>query len=265
MAKLKGLIDFEGTLGGITAYMRNGERVLRQASGADRKKILRGKNYARTRENMMEFGGGVLAAKVLRQSLTPVLRTFTDTYFTGRLQGKYRDMISEAPGKRGQRVFKPLQHADAIIAIPFDLKLHLDSILRIKPVITVNAERTASTLSIAGFTPATDIFAPAGATHLELIYAVALQPSFEYDAHIKKYKRMDGLNQYYMETISSELIAVDMQQALDISLPVSPIDLGQLHTDSALVSVLGIRFHQQIGFKTYPLETGKAMGFVAVS
>ena len=265
MAKLKGLIDFEGTLGGITAYTRNGERVLRQRRGADRKKILRGKNYARTRENMMEFSGGVAAAKVLRQSLTPVLRTFTDTYFTGRMQGKYRDMISEGTGKRGQRAFKPLEHADAILAIPLDPKLHLDSVLRVKPAITVNAERTASTLSIPGFTPATDIFAPAGATHLELIYAIAIQPSFEYDAGMKTYKRSDGQHPYYMETISSELILVDAQEVLDISLPVSPLALTSLHADNALVSVLGIRFHQQIGFKTYPLETGKAMGFVGVS
>lgn len=265
MAKLKGLIDFEGTLGGITAYTRNGERVLRQASGADKKKIMRGKNYARTRENMMEFSGGVAAAKVLRQSLTPVLRGFTDTYFTGRLQGKYRDMITEASGKRGQRVFKPLAHAAAIMAIPFDVKLHLDSVLRIKPLITVNAERTAATLSVLSFTPATDIYAPAGATHLELIYAIALQPSFEYDAGTKKYKRTDGLDQYYMESISSELISVNTQEAIDISLPAAAFNLAQLQPDSALVSVLGIRFHQQIGFKTYPLETGKAMGIVGMN
>ncbi len=232
MAKLKGLIDFQGTLGGISAYMRNGERVLRQASGADRKKIMRGKNYVRTRENMTEFGGGVAAAKVLRQSLTPVMRGFSDTYFTGRLQGKYRDMISEAPGKRGQRVFKPLVHADAIMAIPFDVKLHLDSVLRVKPLITVNAQRTAATLSVLSFTPAMDIFPPTGATHLELIYAIALQPAFEYDPASKKYKRTDGLNQYYMQTISSELIPVNTQEALDISLPATALDLAQLHTEA---------------------------------
>ena len=265
MAKLKGLIDFEGTLGGITAYTRNGERVLRQASGADKKKIMRGKNYVRTRENMMEFSGGVAAAKVLRQSLTPVMRGFSDTYFTGRLQGKYRDMIQIATGKRGQRMFKPLTHATALMEIPFDVKLHLDSVLRVKPLITVNAERTAATLSVLSFTPATDIFAPTGATHLELIYAIVLQPAFEYDTPSKKYKRTDALDQYYMQTISSELIPVDTQEALDISLPATDLGLAQLHADSALVSVLGIRFHQQVGFKTYPLETGKAMGFVGVS
>jgi hypothetical protein len=264
MAKLKGLIDFEGTLGGITAYTRNGERILRQATGADKKKILQGKNYVRTRENMMEFSGAVAAAKAVRQSLTPVTRTFADTNFTGRLQGKYRDMISTAAGKRGQRMFNPLQHVNAILAIPFDVKLHLDSILRVKPVITINAERTAATLSISGFTPVTDIFSPVGATHLELVYAIAVQPSFEYDPGTKKYKRTDGLNQHYMQTISSELIAVDAHEALDISLPAPPIDLPELHADSALVSVLGVCFHQQIGFKSYPLETGKAMGFAGV-
>ena len=264
MARLKGLIDFEGTLGSITAYTRNGERILRQKNAVNKKKILKGKNYERTRENMTEFGGGVAASKVLRQSITSIMRTFTDTNFTGRLQGKYRDMISEAPGKRGQRVFKPLAHIEALLAIPFDTKLHLDSVLRIRPVITVNAERTAATLSIAGFNPVTDLFPSAGATHVELIYAIAVQPAFEYDIITKKYKRTDGLEQYFMKTISSEVLPLT-DETMDLSLPASPIDIPILDKDSALVSVLGVRFHQQIGFKTYPLETGKAMGFVHVS
>ena len=263
MATLKGLIDFEGTIGGISAYTRNGERVIRQKSSVSKKKMMRGKNYERTRENMSEFGGGVTASKILRQSIASISRGFTDTNFTGRLQGKYRDMISLAPGKRGQRVFKPLAHAAALLAIPFDMKFHLDSVLRVQPVITVNAARTAATLSIAGFNPFTDLFASPGATHVELIYAIAVQPAFEYDAHTKKYKRTDGLDHHYMKTVSSGVIPLT-DEAMDLSLPVSPLDLDSLYEESALVSVLGIRFHQQTGFKTYPLETGKAMGFVSL-
>ena len=264
MATLKGLIDFEGTLGGITAYTRDGKRILRQKNSVDKKKILHGKNYVRTRENMMEFAGGVAAAKALRQALLPVSRGFTDTYFTGRLQGKYRDMISTAEGKRGQRVFKPLDHADAIKAVPFNAALHLDSVLRIQPVVQVDADRMSASLSLEGFNPVTDIFKPEGATHVELIYAAAVQPAFVYSARLKNYKRTDGLHQSYVQHVSSALIPLDTDAEHPVSLTL-PVDaLNQLHRDSALVSVLGILFHQQIGFKTYPLQSGKAMGFVSV-
>jgi|GEM_PF-2881165 len=264
MARPKGLIEFEGTLGGITSYMLNGKQVLRQSRGSEKEKIKTGSRHERTQENMMEFSGAVAAAKVLRQSLMPVARSFSDPGFTGTLQGKYRDMISVASGKRGQRVFKPLLHADAIMAIPFNKDLHLDSVLRVKPNITTNIERTAATLSLS-LNTTTDIFTPAGATHVELIYAIAVQPAFEYDAHINKYKRTDGLDKNYMQHISSALLPVYVNEAVDISLTAPQIGLPLLPVDSALVSVLGIRFHQQIGFKTYPLETGAAMGFVGVS
>ena len=55
------------------------------------------------------------------------------------------------------------------------------------------------------------------------------------------------------------------ESPLDISLTAPQIGLSLLPIDSALVSVLGIRFHQQIGFKTYPLETGASMDFVGIS
>ena len=264
MAKPKGIIQFEGTIGGITSYMLNGKQVLRQCRGPEKEKIKTSDKHERTRENMMEFSGAVMAAKILRQSLMPVAREFSDAIFTGRLQGKYRDMISVAAGIRGQRVFKPLLHVEAILAIPFDIALHLDSVLRVKPVITTNTERIAATLSLS-INTATDIFTPAGATHVELIYAIAVQLAVAYHAHLKKYKRTDGLDQYYMQTISSAFIPVHVNESVDISLATPPIDLTKIHADSALVSVLGLRFHQQIGFKSYPLETGKVMGFVGVN
>jgi len=264
MARLKGLIDFEGTIGGINAYTLNGERVIRKSRSSQKEKMKTGANYERTRENMMEFSGAVAAAKVLRQSLMPVARNFVDPSFTGTLQGKYRDMISVASGKRGQRVFKPLQHADAIRAIPFDKALHLDSVLGVKPVVTTNGERTLASLFLS-INTATDLFTPTGATHVEFIYAISVQPCFEYDAHFHKYKRTDGLDQHVMQTISSALIPLYVNETVDVSLTPQPIELLMLQADSALVSVLGIRFHQQIGFKTYALETGKVMGFIAVS
>lgn len=263
MATPKGLIDFEGTLGGITSYTLNGKQVLRKCRDSEKEKIKTSDRYERTRENNMEFSGAVLAAKVLRQSLMPVARPFVDSGFTGTLQGKYTSMLQLASGKRGQRVFKPLLHTEAMLAIPFHKDLHLDAVLRVQPVITTNTDRTAATLSMA-LNTATDIFTPAGATHAELIYAIAIQPACEYDAHMNIYKRTDGLDQNYMQHISSALIPVHVNETIDISLSPQPIEVPQLHADAALVSVLGIRFHQQIGFKTYPLETGKVMGFVGV-
>ncbi len=263
MATLKGLIDFEGTMGGINAYTLNGKRVLRQSRTSQKDKIKTRDNYQRTRENNMEFSGAVLAAKVLRLSLMSVARPFVDPGFTGTLQGKYTDMLQLASGKRGQRVFKPLLHAEAMLEIPFNKALHLDSILHIKPAITANAARTTAVLSIS-LNPQTDIYVPAGATHVQLIFAIAIQPSFEYDVHTNKYKRMDELDQPHMTHISSQLIPTDVNVTTSIVLPAPPFSIALLHAESALVSVLGICFHQQIGFKTYPLESGKAMAFVAV-
>lgn len=263
MATSKGLLDFNGTLGGITAYTLNGKSVLRQCRGKEKNKIATGKNYVRTRENNREFSGAVEAAKILRQALMPVLRSFVDPNFTGRLQGAYRKMIGVSSGIRGQRVFKPLEHTAAILSIPLHPASHLDAVLRARPVLALNPERTAATLSLSVH-PATDLFIPAGATHVEFIYAVAVQPAVQYQEAAKKYKRTDKRTQHAMSHTASALIAVTAAETQHITLSPPPIALPELHAESALVSVLGIRFHQQIGFKTFPLQGGKAMGFVGI-
>lgn len=262
MVTLKGLIDFEGTLGGINSYMLNGKRVLRQSRPSLKEQIKTGANYERTRENNMEFSGAVAAAKVLRRSLMPVSRGFVDASWTGRLQGRYRDMIAVSSGKRGQRTFDPLQHTDAILAIPFNKDLHLDAVLRVKPVISMHPAGNAATLSLSVNT-ATDLFTVDRATHAACIFAIALQPAFEYNTHSNTYQPAGGLDQQYMQQVSSALIPLHVDAVVDISLTI-PLPVLPAQTERAWISVLGIRYHQQIGFKTYPLETGKAMGFVAV-
>jgi hypothetical protein len=265
MAQLTGLINFEGTLDGITSYTRKGKKgVVRKAGGPGKKQLLTGAAFERTRENMTEFAGAVYASKILRLSLSPILHFFADCNLTGRLQGAFRSLMLQGEGARGQRSFKPLQHAEALKVININKELHLDSILRLRPITEANKTRTAVTLSIEGFNTATDIYTPAGATHLELIHAIAILPAVVYNKSQKKYVRADGLNQLYQHTASSELLPVHTDEAINISLSAALTEIQKLHKDSALISVLGIRFYQQVGLKKFVLESGKTMGIAGV-
>ena len=56
MAKQKGFINLEGTLGGLTFYKSEGESFVKTAGGISKDRILKEARFKRTRENMSEFG-----------------------------------------------------------------------------------------------------------------------------------------------------------------------------------------------------------------
>ena len=70
MAKQKGLIQFEGTIGCINFYFRKGKAVARKSGGGFNVKAIKTKaSMVRVRENGSEFGAASRAKKLLRLSI----------------------------------------------------------------------------------------------------------------------------------------------------------------------------------------------------
>ena len=63
MAKNNSYLKFEGTLGGLTYYEKDGKSIVKVKSSVSKSRIEKDPNYKRTRENMQEFGGAAKASK----------------------------------------------------------------------------------------------------------------------------------------------------------------------------------------------------------
>lgn len=74
MAKLTSLIQFSGTLDGISVYKMAGvdQPVVRRRGGAPRQKILRDPGFENTRRTMTEFGGRSAATRLVLEALHPL-------------------------------------------------------------------------------------------------------------------------------------------------------------------------------------------------
>lgn len=105
MARQKGIIQLEGTLGDINFYFRKGKPVARKAGGGfNAKNIKTSATMVRVRENNTEFGNCSKVKKVFRLSLHPFLNAYKEGTLHGRMmqllqQIKTFDTISER-GKR---------------------------------------------------------------------------------------------------------------------------------------------------------------------
>src|SRR5438105_4206377 len=103
MATAKGIVHLEGTIDGISFYMRKGKRCVRKAGGPSKEKIATSASCQRTRENNSEFKGAAAASKMLRMGLGVFIMHFADWNVSGRLNGIFKKIIDRAVGVRGER------------------------------------------------------------------------------------------------------------------------------------------------------------------
>lgn len=86
MAKLKGILKIEGTLGDITFYKgKDGDYVAKTKSGVSKKQIEKDPAFARTRENGSEFGSVAHSGKLIRLGSSVLINKAKESTLNNRL------------------------------------------------------------------------------------------------------------------------------------------------------------------------------------
>lgn len=114
MAKQKGIVFLEGTIGGVNFYYREGVPTARVAGGGFTKEAIKyGSNMVRVRESNNEFGMCAVVNKTFKQAIRPFLLGYKDGSLHSRLMQlflKIKDCdVVSARGER--RVFLGLSDA----------------------------------------------------------------------------------------------------------------------------------------------------------
>ena len=104
MAKQKGIIKLEGTIGDITFYKSQDGFLAKGKGGIPADRIANDPNFVRTRENGAEFGNAGKAGKTLRTAIRGLLQNASDNRMVGRLASKMVKVIqADATNPRGLR------------------------------------------------------------------------------------------------------------------------------------------------------------------
>ena len=249
MARQKGLIKLDGTIGGITFYKTQDGYLAREKGGVDADRIANDPNFQRTRENGAEFGRAGKAGKLLRNSLRVLLQNASDRRMVSRLTSTMVKVIqADATNTRGERNVIDGE-AELLTGFEFNANGKLGN--TIYAPYSSAIDRVAGTLevSIPSFKPAQMIAAPGGATHFKFVSGGA-EVDFE-----------------------NETFTVDLQESAVLpwtAPPAAAITLTNTVTANSthpLFLVFGIEFYQEVNGEMYPLKNGahNALSIVAVS
>ena len=238
MARQKGIIALEGTLGNITFFKSQDGYMAREKGGVSADKIANDPAFERTRENNAEFGRAGKGSKTLRTAFRAIIQNASDSRMVGRLTALMVAVIQEdTVNTRGQR---NVIDGEALLLQGFEFNIQgkLSTTLFAPYTVTLNRTTGDVALNVPSFVPAAMIAAPDGTTHFKLSLAAA-DIDFENET-------------FTVESAESAFVLWNNQSAAAIDLTVQ-LPAASTHP---LFALLDIEFVQDVNGTKYSLKNG---------
>ena len=238
MAKQKGIIKLDGTIGGITFYKSQDGYLAREKGGVSADKIANDPAFQRTRENGEEFGRAGKAGKLLRNSIRAMLQNASDSRMVSRLTQKMVEVIQEdATNPRGQRNVIDGE-AELLEGFEFNITGKLGTTLYAPYTSTIDRVTGTLAVNIPAFVPLNMIAAPGGSTHFKIVSA-GTEVDFE--------------NENFVVATSETAVLPWNNTATAVINLSNAVTANSTHP---LTLALGIEFYQEVNGQMYPLKNG---------
>lgn len=249
MAKQRGIIKIDGTIGDITFVKTADGYIAKEKSSLKGDRIAADPAFKRTRENGAEFGRAGRAGRVLRNAIRTLLLNAKDRRVVSRLTGEMMRVIkADTTNTRGLR---NVIDGEAELLQGFDFNINAKLGTSVYASYTTVIDRVAGTLTVnlPSFIPAEQIAAPAGTTHFKMV-SMGAEVDFENESFVADNKE-------------SAVLAWDNTATAVINLA-NAVTPNSTHP---LFLLLGIQFFQQVNGVNYALKNGafNALSLVKVS
>jgi len=248
MAKQRGIIKIEGSLGDITFFKTQDGYLVKEKSDIGGR-IATDKAFQRTRENNAEFGRAGKAGKVLRTAIKSLLLNAKDGRMTSRLTKEMMKVVkADATSDRGLRNVIDGE-IGFLQGFDFNINAVLSTSMSVAYVPQIDRVTGLLDVSLPAFIPANEIIAPDGATHFKMVSGGS-EVDFENETAV---------------TSTSETAILPWN-----NIPTVPATLSNAVTAKSihpLFLLFGIQFYQSVNGKFYPLNNGafNALKLVLVS
>lgn len=248
MAKVKGLLQFYGTIDGVNLYRLEGENVARKAKTISKKKYKTAPNYASFRDAGKEMGSAAKMSSAFRNPLKIYTNGIAENRMYSRVNALMRKLILlDGISLRGERTV-----ANGITTVEgkdlvknFEFNIHKSLVQTLQCGYTLNV--ATGILQLPNFTPKEDLKCPIGATHVGMQLLC-----YDFDFMTKNYQLKGSVPQIVAlneDSISLDLSVVDLTVVMGTRMYLLRILFYQevngifsmLHgTDNGLVTVLEV-------------------------
>lgn len=238
MARQKGIVKLEGTIGDMSFYKTSDGFLAREKGGVDKERIKNDPAFQRTRENGSEFGKAGRAGRVIRTAFRLLLQNAADKKVTSRLTKEMIKVLQTDPtNARGERT---VTDGDQNLLLGFDFNINSQLSATLFAPYSTAIDRVAGTLNVnlPEFMPGNTIVGPQGATHAKIVSAGAAV-NFETETFEVTVTKSNDI-----------VLGNQLQEAIELSNAVPA------NSPLSLFLVLGLEFVQSVNGVMYPLKNG---------
>ena len=261
MARQKGPIKYIGTLGDIRHFkIKNTDGYFAgMIGGPSAEQIKSDPAFARTRENMSEFGGSANVAKAVRIAFAELVKSVADSRLTGRLTALMKKINKEdTTGTRGQRPILVSQYPEHLKNAEFNKNTTFGSVMFAPFSITPNVDRNSSDLVIPAFKPKNSINVPIGATHFRIVNAIGVISDYVFDTETRQYEPVSEVLNTKMDIVYSPFLDINTNITTDTTITATLSGSPVVPADVSVLNVIGIEFYQEVNSEYYLFASGHA-------
>ena len=263
MAFQKSLLKIIGSLGGLNFYQREGQFLVRTQSRISKARILKDPAFARTRENMAEFGAAAALAKDFRQMFGPTLQVLGKTALSGRVTALMKRINVAGEGERGQRSFQFKKNRHLLKGFDFYPKSVQNGSFWDKKQVEFDRDEGNIILSLPNLNPAEDFQIPSGATHFQFLFQIGLLSDVEYDSKQKRYQIL--FPEFHGKSKNKAILPRRISaEPTYFTLNFSWDALKNIPENTAVVMGFGILFLTQSGEDLVAIEGGQGFNIAGV-
>lgn len=238
MAKQKGIVKLEGSIGDLSFYKTSDGFLAREKVVIDKSRIKNDPAFQRTRENGSEFGRAGRAGKVLRTAFKLLLQNAADKKVVSRLMKELIKVLQTDPiNARGERT---VTKGDQSLLKGFDFNVNsqLSSALFAPYNTAIDRVGGAVTVSLPAFIPGQTITGPQGATDVRIVSGAA---AIDFESGVSEGTVIRSED---IPLNNDELGAIELAHELPAN------------SEGSLFLVLGLEFSQVVNGVRYPLKSG---------
>lgn len=238
MARQKGIIPIQGTIGNITFYKSKDGHLAREKGGVDGTRIASDPAFQRTRENGAEFGRAGKAGKIVRTALRSLLQNIADARMVSRMTKEMMKVIkSDTTNERGMRTVTQ-GNLRLLEGFEFNNNSQLSTVLFAAFSKAVNRATGELSIAVPSFVPSVSISAPSGTTHFKLTSAGVA---------------FDFVNGTYE---ADQQVTAELPWDSNATAAISLVNQISANSTLPLAIVFGIEFYQEVNGIHYPLKNG---------
>jgi hypothetical protein len=263
MAILTGAIKYRGSFKSIRNYMNlhDPRTFAGEKGGANRDLIMNSPVFARTRENMNEFGGCGIAVKAIRRGLLNLLPEQADKHFTGRLMRVVKEINRrDSAGIRGKRAIIFSEERPFLSTMIFNVLQDIAEVMGYQFVFEHPITRTSAKLTLTALT-IKPVLIPKGATHYRVQNHLSIISDYTYNEANRRYEPMTQLNTLSAFEYSAYTpVGTALTDEIDVSFPVGTLP----GDDDTVIQCVGIEFYVTSGAGVYLPLQGSSVKVVEV-